>query len=322
LKKLFTAALAVLVATSAFSQVDPNRVVAVVNGEEIKGGEYYHRMEYLPGVGKVTGQSFSEFPPGFLTVEQLITERLVFQLAKKKGALPSDLEVAAEYKRRTEDNPSLEQVWLSSGRSLDEMKYQIRYELAQFNIQTAGITVTNQEVDSYFTKHPDEFTIPKKYRLRVVVVKTDADKQAVETALSGGTSFADVAKQYSVDVTAKTTGGEYGSIPETSLAGPLLDAIKSTQIGKTTTWISTTTGGEPSSVKFLIEDILPPKKVAMSESLRAKIRSKMMLDQGKAKNDITKEMKAMRGSATIDIKQAEFKEAYEKFIQAYLKQTG
>ena len=57
---------------TAQNMVDPNRVVLVINGEEIKGAEYYRRMEYLPGVGSQMGASFSDFPPGFLTIQQLI----------------------------------------------------------------------------------------------------------------------------------------------------------------------------------------------------------------------------------------------------------
>ena len=76
-----------------WSQVDPARVVAVINGEEIKGAEYYRRMEYLPGAGKMLGDRFAEFPPGFMAIEQIITERLVYQLAKQKHCLPTDAEI-------------------------------------------------------------------------------------------------------------------------------------------------------------------------------------------------------------------------------------
>src|SRR5471030_1100048 len=74
----------------AVKMVDPGRVVAVVNGDEIKGAEYYRRMEYLEGVGIRLGNQFAEFPPGFLAIQKIIDERLTFQLAKSKGVYPTD----------------------------------------------------------------------------------------------------------------------------------------------------------------------------------------------------------------------------------------
>ncbi|MBN9503936.1 MAG: hypothetical protein J0H02_19320, partial [Armatimonadetes bacterium] len=138
--------LVVLAAGAAHAQVDTNKTVAIINGEEIKGGEYYHRMEYLSGVGKVSSSGVMEFPPGFLTIEQIITERLILQLAKNKGVYPSDLEVDKELQTRQEENPKMMENWINSGRSEADLKYMTRLELAQFKISTAGVTVTDQEV--------------------------------------------------------------------------------------------------------------------------------------------------------------------------------
>ena len=72
MKKIYSLLALALTACAAYAQVDANRTVAVVNGEEIKGGEYYHRMEYLSGVGRIGNNGVNEFPPGFMTIEQLI----------------------------------------------------------------------------------------------------------------------------------------------------------------------------------------------------------------------------------------------------------
>src|SRR4051794_21708042 len=99
--------LALMGVSMAQNPVDATRVVATVNGVEIKGAEYYRRMEFLPGVGRNLGDGFAEFPPGFLTLEQLITEKLVLQLAKDKGVFPTDVEVKAELDYRKTKNPNL-----------------------------------------------------------------------------------------------------------------------------------------------------------------------------------------------------------------------
>ena len=323
MKFTLSAALAALVATAAFGQVDLNRTVAVVNGEEIKGGEYYHRMEYLPGVGKRMGSAYSELPPGFLTIEQLITDHLVLQLAKEKGVLPTDMEVEAEYRVRKDDTPNLDTLWTATGQSLDDLRYQIRLDVAKFKIQTFGITITNQEIDTFYKEHPTEFTIPKRYQLRVIVVGTAADRDAVDKALAAGTKFPDVASQYSMDV-SKTGGGEYGTVPETALAATFKNAVDATKIGATTSWITSAPqgGGDPSYIKFLVEDVKKQELIPLDDKIRRQTRRRLMMDRGAVKNNIEQEMKAMRLKAKIDIKQPEFRDAYKKFIDAYLKEGG
>ena len=319
--KLLAATLAATLTALSFAQVDPQRTVATINGDEIKGNEYYRRMEYLPGVGKPTGRSFSEFPPGFLTLEQLITERLVFQLAKQKGVTPTDLEVDAELKARQVETPDLLATWQASGRSPEELKYQIRYELAQFKIQTFGVTITNQEVDQHYQKNIDQFTLPKRAQLRVIVVQSEADRDAVDLALKSGKKFADVATQYSKDV-SRAAGGEYGTVPFAFLNTAVRDAVTTTKIGQTTSWITTNTDGKPTYLKFLLEDVIAEQKMTLDDKLRRNIRRRLLLDKGAVKNDIQKEMIAVRQKAKIDIKQPEFADAYRKFIEAYIKQGG
>lgn len=321
MKITLSAVLTALAAASAIAQVDTNRTVVVVNGEEIKGSEYYHRMEYLPNVGKRMGSSYSEFPPGFLTIEQLITERLVFQLAKEKGVSPTDLEVDAEYANRKQATPDLDTIWTTSGRTLPDLRYQIKFELAQFKIQTFGVTITNQEVDAYYKAHPAEFTIPRQYQLRLVAVRSDADRDAVDKSLTGGTKFADVATKFSVDVT-KVRGGEYGMVPETMLATAVKNAVETTKIGATTPWLTSTPEGstETTYLKFLVEDVKKSELIPLDEKVRRQVRRKMMMDKGAVKNNIEQEMKSMRAKAKIDIKQPEFADAYKKFIDAYLRE--
>jgi len=154
-----------------------------VNGEEVKGADYYRRMEFLPGVGKRMGAGFTEVPPGLLTIDQMVTDLLILQLAKEKGVYPSDIEVTAEMADRNRDNPDLLDIWKNSGRTEDELKNTIRIEMAQFKIVTFGITVTDQEIDRIYKERASEFLIPKQYKLSVVVVVSVADKAAVEEDL-------------------------------------------------------------------------------------------------------------------------------------------
>lgn len=122
LNKAIFAGLLLALTGAALAQVDPARVVATVNGVAIKGDEYYHRMEFLPGVGKNMGDGFAEFPPGFLTLEQLITEKLVFQLAKEKGVMPTQADIDAELQYRMSKDKTLQVDWLASGQTFADLQ--------------------------------------------------------------------------------------------------------------------------------------------------------------------------------------------------------
>ncbi|MBI1755772.1 MAG: peptidyl-prolyl cis-trans isomerase [Fimbriimonas ginsengisoli] len=317
----------------ALAQVDPTRIVAVVNGDEINGAEYYRKMEYLPGVGRRIANGFAEFPPGFMTLEQLITEHLLFGLAREKGVYPTDPEVQAELRARSEESPRLLDDWLASGQTRGELELLIRYELAQFKLLTFGITITDQEVETHYKEHPAEFTIPKRLTLRSIVVTTEEGKQAVDAALAAGKDFASVARERSEDI-SRAVGGEFGTLPIGVLPEAVRNALADVKIGKTTGWIAAESlkpqpvGGAPTVpvggpwVRFLLEAVLPEELQPLTPQLKRNTRKRLMLDRGKGKNDLNKDMAEMRAKAKVDIKQKEFAEAYARYMDAYLKGKG
>jgi len=319
LKRYLVAMATMAAATAAFAQVDPARTVMVVNGEEIKGSEYYHRMEYLPGIGQRQGNNYVEFPPGFFTITQLVTEHLLFQLAKQKGVYPTDTEVANDLADRVKDDPNYLVNWKASGQNEDDLRRQIRFELARFKLTTFGITVTDQEVQKYYNANPEMFTTPKQYKLTVIAVTTAGNKDAVDADLKAGKNFTDVAKARSEDL---TKGEITGPVPVTGFNRPIQDALTNVKIGGVTTWITSGTEDQPTFVKIRVEDILPEKKSDFTPDLKEGIRRKMMLERGSVKNNLTADMNDMRRKAKIDIKQKEFGDIYRKYIETYLSQTA
>lgn len=316
MKKFIQALIALSIAASSLCQVDPNRVIVSINGEDIKGDEYYRRMEFLPNVGKRLGDRYAEFPPGFMTIEQLITERIIYQLAKTNNCLPTDGEIQAEYARAKAENPKYVQDWTDSGKLLEDLLNQFKYELTTFKLVTKGITVTNQEVDDYYKANKSSrFTIPQRVKLRVIVIDTEDKKAAIDSELGAGKAFGEVAAKYSIDVT-KVAQGTYGTVPVTDLAEPVRNALATTAIGKSTVWIP----AQKQFVKFLKEDVIPETIVPLDEKVRRDIRTRMMLDKGRVKNDVAKMMLDARKNAKIDIKNKEFAEAYKKFIDNYVSQ--
>jgi parvulin-like peptidyl-prolyl isomerase len=212
LNRFVLAALAGCV-TSAFAQTpDTTPVVVSVNGDAVKAAEYYRRMEYLPGITRRIGNTSMNYPPGFLALETLITEKLVFQLARQKNVAPTEPEIQAELATMLTDNPKLLNDAALAGQSKSDIEYQIKYNLAQFKLATFGITITDQEVDNFYKSNPQMFTIPKRAKLSVIAVTDEGSKSKIDAELGAGKPFADVAKVYSEDVT-KANGGEFGTVP-------------------------------------------------------------------------------------------------------------
>lgn len=305
--------LALGIATIASAQVDNAKTVVVINGEEIKGAEYYHRMEFLDGVGKPIGNGIAQFPPGFLTIETMITERLILQLAKNKGVSPTEPEVDNELKLRLEDDPKYLESWLNSGRTEADLRYQVRLQLAQFKISTTGVNVADQEIDDHYKANPNMYSTPKKVKLSVIAVTDATVAQKVDAELKTK-AFADVAKAYSEDIT-KSIGGEMGEIATFALAEPVRMAIEKVKIGQTTEWLT----APDKKVKFLLQNVIPAKKLEMTPKLRRDIRKMLLMNKGRVKNDVAKEMQDLRSKSNIDIKDKTFADAYAKFIEAYRK---
>lgn len=309
-------ALAATLPCFAQNSVDPNKVVAVVEGIEIKGDEYFSRMERLSGVGTLVGQNFVQLQPGVLTLNQLISEHLLLQIAQSKGLTPKDDEVEAAYREALTENPSLENNWTQSGQPLEGLRYQIKLEVAKFKIVTQGINVTDQQVQNEYATNKSKYTIPKLAKLRILVVD-GADKAAADADLTGGKSFIEVVRARSLDI-SKARDGDYGTVPIESLNEAIRNALKDTKLGNTTDWIKVPTPGSPNSMKFLYENVVPEKVLPFDANLREQIRHRMMLQQGMTKNNIAAIMADARHKAKIEIKDPAFAAAFASL----LKQEG
>lgn len=308
---------AFLVALSAFAsaQLDPNKVILTVNGEDVKAGEYYRRMEFLPGVGKMLGNSFVQAPPGLLTIDQLVTERLVFQQAKELGVYPSDAEVSDEIAYNTRVDANYMKSWTDSGRTMEELQYQVRFSLAQFKLVSRGITFTDAEVKKFYDDNIALFTVPKQVTLQVIAVNTEELANKVDSDLKAGKSFEDVAKAYSLDVSS-AVGGDFGKRSYDDLAIVVRKQLDKIKVGGVTDWIIDDTN--KTRIKFKLVAADPAVVKPLDADLKRRIRRDQLMVRGNIRNDIRKQMNEVRKKASIQITEKEFSDSYKKFIDAFL----
>lgn len=290
-------------ASSVFAQTPMDKTMVVINGQAIEAKTYFKRMEVLPGTGQLVNGKFVSATPGYLTLNKIIDETLMIQLAKDKGVAPTETEIDNVIKERLAETPDLIKGLAKIGFTEDDLRYDTRVQLSEYKLQTMGINITDQEIEKFYKENPTMYTMPKRYKLSVIAVDTDEKKRAVDEALTSGKSFGEVAKGYSMDI-SKGDGGQMGEVPEGVLTGDTLRGVKSTKKGGVTDWLF---NGQV-SVKFLVEDILDQKLVPLDAALKATIRRNLMLDRGRVKNKLGEMMANMRAKAKIDLQGTMFDE--------------
>lgn len=295
MKRFALFALALLsLGTTAFGQDE--KPMIIINGETIMRGNYIKRMEVLPGVGKNFGGKFIEASPGFLTMQTLINEMLTLQLAAEKGVTPTEAQITEEIDARVKENPNFVKAFTMLGFTQAELRYDVKVQLAEFNVLTMGITIADAQVNRYYQDRKADFTVPKRFTLRIIAVNSDALKKTVDSALSSGKKFSEVASEHSIDLSTKYDGGLMGDIPEESLGEEVKTLVSGLKEGQATAWVKAPT----SEVKIYLEKILPSKVFPLDDVLKRKIRNKLMADRGGVKNNVPEMMNEMRKKAKVE----------------------
>ena len=255
----------------------------------------------------MVGARFIESWPGYLALQQLINERLMLQIAKEKNVYPKDADVTAELDLRLKNTPTLLESLAKVGITKADLERQVRVDLAEFNITTMGVNVTDQEIEQHYKDNPTRFTVPKRYKLRLIAVSEDKKAQ-VDSALAGGKPFADVARDMSSDPSA-LQGGALGEIPATAFAEVVTKLLDATKIGSTTEWIKGTSGW----FKFLLEDVKASEKIPLDANTKAQLRRSLMLDRGRVRNNLDKMMSDARKKANISVNQPGLNEMIQEW---------
>lgn len=300
---------ALVCAAFGHAQMDPNKVIATVNGEDISASEYYHHMEFMQGVTMNVGGQNVESTPGFFAIAQLIGEHLAYQLAKQQGVLPSKQEVEDELQLRLASNPKYIEQMADNGVSQNDLLDSIKYDLTKFKLQTQGITVTDQEVQKFYKDHPSEFTTDKMVKCRVIAVRTDSEAASVDAELKSGKDFSAVAKDKSADVT-KALGGDLGTVPITYFPQNVQAALNSIKIGNTTGWMDV----NGSQVKYQLAGVTAPKLQPLDKIGLIATRRRLMIQKGKTSDQLAKEINDMRAKSKVTIVQKQFADLWEQLV--------
>ncbi|MCS7280192.1 MAG: peptidylprolyl isomerase [Desulfobacterota bacterium] len=255
---------------------DDSKVVAEIDGEKITLNEFNKELDKIPTELKMlvaTEMGKRAY------LERLIMKRLLLKEAKKEK-----IEKDKEFQEK-----------------LAEIREQLLIDmLVKKRLEKAEIK--EEEIRKYYEENKEQFKKPPEINTRHILLRTAEEAKQIQERLSKGEDFVELAKKYSIDPAAKTTGGEIGYHPKGTLVPEYEEeAFKLKKVGQISGIVKTRFGYHI----IRLEGIKPPS-YASYEEVREIIRQKLLQEKrGKMLEDYFAELK---NNAKIKINEEVLKE--------------
>lgn len=242
--------MAVLTGCGTLGQYFGGKWVAKVNGEKISVDDFNKRLEKVKQSYVQQGLDLnSEQGKRMLdalkkqTVDDMITEQLIIQEAKKENLAADDKKVQTELENIKNnfktadgkpDNAKYQEALKGQGMTEADLKDYLKVQLtakALYDKVTAGVTVSDADIQQYYNDNKDSFVDPEKVQARQILLKTEDEAKAVIAELKAGAKFADLAKQKSTDTGTKDNGGELGLFAKGEMVAEFENAAFAQRVG-------------------------------------------------------------------------------------------
>ena len=207
----------VLLAAFLFAGCGGDKVVAVVNGENITADEVNTRLEQIAAMyGYDLESQESKERIGQLeqqVMEYLIEEKVILQSAREKNISVSDDAIAVEMKKikeQLQDEDKYQEFLEARKFTEDNLKSFIANQLMLDQLideVTREITTSDRDPKAYYEEFKSEFYQPEKIKARNIVVSSEEEAKAIITRLDQGEDFTKLAVELSIDPTAKDNEG-------------------------------------------------------------------------------------------------------------------
>ena len=287
------AALPVFAAAGFAQDSAEDKVIAIVNGHEIRASEVAMASDDIVG-------QLPDLPPKMrfpFVVEYLIERHLLAQLAAKEGVAETD-----EYKRRL-------------------ALYQAKALRDAYFFQKIRPQVTEEEIRTAYDAEAGKVAKTERIRARHILVGSEKEAIEIEARLTKGEKFEDLAKKYSLDG-SKEFGGDLGYFTEAEMVPEFSKAAFALKAGEVSPPVKTdfgwhvikledrkTGGAQPyEQVKSAIRNVLIRKKVAeiiagMRQTAKVEIVDedlKRMKAEAEKKRDERKQTQDSTGAGVPD----------------------
>jgi peptidyl-prolyl cis-trans isomerase C len=208
--KKFLVFLFLLLPLLGCSKKQEGKVIATIDGDKLTLEEFNGELDKIPMNMKMLVASQSG-KRDFL--DRLVVKKLLLKEAKK-----AKVEKEKEFQDQLAD--VREQMIIQS-----LLKKKVTTELKQ----------TDEELQKFYDGHKEEFKKGQEIRTRQIIVKTEQEAKEIQARIAKGEDFAELAKKYSMDPSAKNTGGDIGFHPRGQLIPEFEEAaFKLTKVGQIT----------------------------------------------------------------------------------------
>lgn len=191
---VITAAVIGLLITG-FSRSD---AVAEVGDETITKDELYDEMAASSGEA---------------ALDTMITEKVVNAEAEKAEVEITQKEIDEE-KATLEESyggaEALESAVSQSGLEMEDLEKQIETTLKVEKLMEADISVSDEEIETYYDENKDELGEPAQVEASHILTEDKETAEEVKAKLDNGDDFAELAEEYSTDTASAENGGELG----------------------------------------------------------------------------------------------------------------
>jgi peptidyl-prolyl cis-trans isomerase SurA len=226
-----------------------DRVLAVVNREVVTWSELYKYMEFISRdeIKNLNPDEkfkyFKQREEEFL--ERLIDTKLQIEEAERYGIFVSDSEIEAainDIKRKYGLNDKeFEESLKKEGMTLNDykkmMKEQIIIGRAVNSLVRSKIIITDSEINSYISSHPELSCEEEGYYVSQIFIKMRDNQEQVKDKINEaikrliqGESFSKVASQLSEDASART-GGSIGLLKRSEISPELSNVFSKMNVG-------------------------------------------------------------------------------------------
>jgi foldase protein PrsA len=79
-------------------------------------------------------------------------------------------------------------------------------------IQRRSGNVTEAQITAYYNRNREQFAVPERRDLEIILTRTEAQAEEAKRAIEGGTAWAAAARRYSTDALSKGNGGRLAGV--------------------------------------------------------------------------------------------------------------
>jgi len=286
-------------------------VMATVNGEQITREDFYTYLEHKPSVMVQTPQGAASAnvatPLNFQSLNDLVNQKLLEQMAKDEGVFPTEQEVKDEISFQQTKNQGFVKTLTSQGYTMTEIRRQLALERCRFKLITKGIKISDAQVDNYIKNNPQQFMNPKTVDLSWIVVKDEATQKEVDSAVRGGETFSIVATRYSIAKTPAYPSRLYSQFPDR-----LKQVVDKLPEGGVSDWL---VDGN-NKVRFKIDKKTEASKIEIKPWMKVEISRALATQKGSVAVDLDKRLLSKRKDAQLVVNATGLKEQFDNIAKS------